>query len=320
MLIDCRMKANIKEKIKTGISVLIILILLPYVAAVFRTGSMGGIERQEQEMDLEYFVAEILPAQMPVSYEEEALKAQAVIIRTNLLRQAAAYYGSETASQAAESIKESDLEALGFDFYTREEQIRLWGYESWEQYAEKCGRAVEATRGQVLVQSGAETAADAPEAASVPETVVQAGDLLDLPYHAVSAGSTRDGSVLGEAYAWLEAVECPGDLQASDYLKIETLDLPALPEILSRDDAGYATQVRMGETIYGGEEFRSLYGLNSSCFTAEQTEEGVRIVTKGLGHGLGLSMYQANLQALDGKQYQEILYYFYKNAECISFS
>ena len=80
-----------EEKIKTGISVLLILILLPYVAAVLRTGSMSGTESPPQEQDLEALVAEILPAQMPVQYEEEALKAQAVVIRTNLLRQAGDY-------------------------------------------------------------------------------------------------------------------------------------------------------------------------------------------------------------------------------------
>ena len=51
----------------------------------------------------------------------------------------------------------------------------------------------------------------------------------------------------------------------------------------------------------------------------EKTQEGIRAVTKGLGHGLGLSMYQASQQAAAGKTYMEILLYFYKNVECISF-
>lgn len=287
-----------KEKIKTGISVLIIIILLPYVAAVFRTGSMTGTGETVREMDLEDLVAEILPAQMPVNYEEEALKAQTVIIRTNLLRKAMEFYGSGTMKEAAEALQESDLDAMGFSHYTPEEQLKLWGYESWERYGEKCVSAAEDTAGLVLAQNG------------VP---------VDLPYHAVSAGRTRDGHLLGEAYAYLESVECAGDLQSADYLKITTLDLSEAPEILSRDAAGYVTEVRLGEKVLGGEEFRSLYGLNSSCFTAEKTEDGVRITTKGLGHGLGLSMYQANLQALSGMKFQEILQYFYKGLECISF-
>ena len=39
---------------------LLILILLPYVAAVLRTGSMSGTESPPQEQDLEALVAEIL--------------------------------------------------------------------------------------------------------------------------------------------------------------------------------------------------------------------------------------------------------------------
>ena len=89
---------------------LLILILLPYVAAVLRTGSMSGTESPPQEQDLEALVAEILPAQMPVQYEEEALKAQAVVIRTNLLRQAMDYYGSGTPGEAAQAVREEDLE------------------------------------------------------------------------------------------------------------------------------------------------------------------------------------------------------------------
>lgn len=328
-----------KEKIKTGLSVLIILTLLPYVAAVFRTGSMGGIENTVQDTGIEQLVAEILPAQMPVSYEEEALKAQAVVVRTNLIVRAMEYYGSSTPAEAASSVKEEDLEKLGFSFYSQEEQIRLWGYDTWEHYEEKCIRAAEETAGKILVfasesQIGnseienSETENSETENGGSQEN--ETGDSgseetslhlpAEVPYHAVSAGCTRDGSVLGGEYSWLESAECPGDLQSADYLKIETVSLAELPEVISRDGAGYVTEVRLEDQSLGGEEFRARFELQSSCFTAEQIEEGVRIVTKGLGHGLGMSMYQANLQALSGRQYEEILQYFYKNLKCISFS
>ena len=73
---------------------MIILLLLPYVAAVFRTGSMTGTEKQEEITELERCVAEVLPTEMPVTYELEALKAQAVIVRTNLLCAAMEHYGT----------------------------------------------------------------------------------------------------------------------------------------------------------------------------------------------------------------------------------
>ena len=75
-----------REKIKTAASILIILILLPYVAVVLCTGELAGGQTEPAEGNLERCVAQILPMQISVTYETEALKAQAVVIRTNLLR------------------------------------------------------------------------------------------------------------------------------------------------------------------------------------------------------------------------------------------
>lgn len=287
-----------REKIKTGFSILIILILLPYVAMVFRTGNPAGSEAKTEEPGLEDFVAGILPGQMSVTYEEEALKAQAVIVRTNLLKKCLEFYGTADMDEAAKALRETELEEMGFVYYTPEKMEELWGYESWERYEAKVRSAAKSTAGEILALDGSP---------------------VELPYHAVSAGKTRDGQVLGEAYSYLEAVECPGDLEAADYLKVQAFS-ESLPEILSRDASGYVTEVRLGEEVLAGEEFRTRYGLNSSSFSFAESEEGIRITTKGLGHGLGMSQYQANLQAISGKTYLEILLYFYKNVECISFS
>ena len=56
-----------REKIKTGISIFIILILLPYVAVVFRTGAMGG-QQEIDDPDIEDDVAGILTGKIQISY------------------------------------------------------------------------------------------------------------------------------------------------------------------------------------------------------------------------------------------------------------
>lgn len=290
-----------REKIQTWISILIIIILLPYVAAVFRTGSMNG-NFSKDAPGLETYVAGILPGQIPVMYEEEALKAQAVVVRTNLLYKGMQFYGEDTVSEAEAQLREKDLEAMGFTYYTPADLQELWGYEQWENYEERIKKAVKDTSGEILVRN------------AVP---------VDIPFHAVSAGNTREGSILGAGYEHLVSARCAGDLQAMDYLKIIVIPKKAvsmsLPEILVRDKAGYVTKLRLGEEIISGEEFRKRYALNSSNFTVEETSEGIRITTKGLGHGFGMSLFQANLQALEGCSYREILSYFYKDTECISF-
>ena len=60
---------------------------------------------------------------------------------------------------------------------------------------------------------------------------------------------------------------------------------------------------------------RNCLGLNSACCYIKEVEGKVRIVTKGLGHGIGLSQYGANELAKEGNDYKEILQYYYKDVE-----
>ena len=291
--ISCRMR----EKIKTAASILVILILLPYVAVVFCTGELAGGQTEPEEIQLERCVAQILPMQISVTYETEALKAQAVVIRTNLLRAAMEYYGAADWQQAVEDLREADLEALGFSVCTEDGAEKLWSYENRQRYEEKCRTAAEETLGPVLALDG---------------------ELKDLPYHAVSAGKTREGGTLGKDYAYLASVDCEGDVASADYLQISYFPDMELPVIESRDSAGYVMSVRLADETLTGEAFRFRYKLNSSCFTTEETDGGVRVVTRGLGHGFGMSLYTAGRMALAGQTYREILSYFYKNLDCIS--
>ena len=70
------------------------------------------------------------------------------------------------------------------------------------------------------------------------------------------------------------------------------------------------TSVRVGQETVNGEEFRQTYGLASSCFILQKYDGKLRITTRGVGHGLGLSQYTANEMAKEGKDAAEILQYF----------
>ena len=71
----------------------------------------------------------------------------------------------------------------------------------------------------------------------------------------------------------------------------------------------------MGEDKVNGEEFRKNYDLISSCFSIQQYEGKLRITTRGVGHGIGLSQNTANKMAENGKTAEEILKYFYEGCE-----
>ena len=284
------------EKIKTAFSVFLILLLFPYIV-VMLSGSQTEetlLAAKGDRIDgLDAWVMRILPGEMPVTYELEALKAQAVIARSNLA------WRMEAEGIGPEQISEERLEIWEMACYMPEELEELWGNKHFEEYYEKITWAVQETSGKVLSYEG---------------------KYVDLPFHAVSAGQTRDGSLLGEAYPYLKAVECPGDLEAEGYLGVVRLQTEDVPEILETDASGYVTEIRLGGKGMAGEEFRHREALNSSCFTIQETKNGWVATTKGVGHGFGLSMYQAHVQAFQGKTFLEILQYFYEGMECISFS
>lgn len=155
------------------------------------------------------------------------------------------------------------------------------------------------------------------------------GEYRELPYHALSAGRTRDGQLLGEELSHVEVSDCPLDLKAENYIQICVLPEQELQLVLGkefdydqmelvRDSSEYVINVQCPEKEWQGEVFRTLLHLPSSCFWMEETEKGIRVTVKGNGHGFGISLYTADRMAQNGDGLQEILDQFYKNAECIT--
>lgn len=68
-------------------------------------------------------------------------------------------------------------------------------------------------------------------------------------------------------------------------------------------------------TAYSGEKIRLLYDWDSSAFSLKEVDGKIRVVTKGVGHGLGCSLYGADALAKQGYSYKEILEYFYTEIE-----
>ena len=88
-------------------------------------------------------------------------------------------------------------------------------------------------------------------------------------------------------------------------------------KILSYTDGGNVEEISVGDTVYSGREFREKLGLRSSDFSLEFKDNKVFITTYGYGHGVGMSQYGANQLAKQGKNYQEILQYYYQNVNII---
>lgn len=281
------------QNIKRWGCYLVIIVLLPYIITVFLNGSAVTTsanvdesyikvehEEKETEMSIEEYCIGRLAKEIPISYDKEALKAQAVLVRTTVYDQ----------------IRESGSNAvLPDEFWTTEDMRRQWGAGKYNSNYDKLKDVWKETEGQVLMYG------DNP---------------ANVPYCRLTNGSTRDGKeVLGDGdYPYLKIKECPLDIESKEQMQtviIEELDA----EVTASDTAGYVLSVRVGGEIVSGEEFRKTYRLASSCFTLQNYDGKMRITTRGVGHGLGLSQYTAKRMAENGSTYEEILAYFFEGTE-----
>lgn len=288
-------KRNIEEKINYFLTIILLLGIIP----VFITTFLGKLEVSDLlhnqpgkgtdviELQLPGIVARQISIHMP----QEAIKAQSVIARTQVM----------TAQQNGEE------EPDGFSMAELQE---LWG-DQFDSYYQKLEELIQETAGRVITYQG---------------------DYIYAAYHQASAGNTREMSEYYEKsdMPYLCSAVCHEDSVSDGYLNVffwEKEEFLALCknifpeesftsgediEIIKRDSAGYVLEVRVGQTLYEGEEFRKKLNLPSSCFEITLIEEDVRIVTMGRGHGFGLSQSMAAQLAEEGKNYQEILQYFYK--------
>lgn len=148
------------------------------------------------------------------------------------------------------------------------------------------------------------------------QVIMYEGKLALVPFHQVSNGKTRNGEeVLGsQDYPYLKMKECPKDVEAVNQMESKFIEVKGA-KVEKYDEAGYALHVKVGEETCTGESFRDTYQLASSCFELQEFEKNTRVITKGVGHGLGLSQYTANEMAKEGKGYKEILQYFFEGTE-----
>lgn len=296
------------------VTALVMTLLIPYIVTLAWTGTIEGKEAapdltsgkrimldrgtQSTYVDVEEYLVGVVAKQIPPDYGTEVLKAQSVIARTYIYRQ----LGDN------QEIAES---ALDMDYMEEEQLKELWGSDHFVTYYKDIERAVEATKGTVITYND---------------------ELIDPLFHRASTGHTRNGD---SSHPYLVSVDCAEDIGAENYLnvcswtreafagKINEIpeaavvtpdQVPGTIQLISRDAAGYVSEIQIGTKTYTGEEVQYTLGLPSASFTLEDYEGGIRAVAKGIGHGYGFSQYAAKCKAENGMTAAELLAYFYKDA------
>jgi stage II sporulation protein D len=286
---------------------------LPYIISVFWTGHSreDGLPYLSSETDsriwvecsigngvlrisMEEYLWGALAAVIPAEYEPECLKAQAILLRTSLIKQ---YRDDMTHYIHAGAYLQNPKGA----YLSGTQLLKLWGAD-YDANMEKMKQAVRDTRGIYLTYEG------------VP---------VEACFFWISGGETREGKeVPGLNYPYLKSVKCPKDYMAEKYMEEVIIDNRELEKLLGgrlgeiqRDSAGYCLEAGIfltdgSDASIGGEELRLKLGLSSACFLVEREEKQVRFMVKGKGHGLGFCQYAANEMCKEGKDCNTVLSYF----------
>ncbi|MCM1299708.1 MAG: SpoIID/LytB domain-containing protein [Firmicutes bacterium] len=255
----------------------------------------------------EDYIVGCLFAQIDVSYELEALKAQAAAAYTYALRLI------ENGEELSDSVSYCQ------PYFTPKKAKEYYG-DSYEKYLP-------------VLKEAAEYGANHP--------IYYENKPIYSVYHSVSAGATnRPEYVWGLSLPYLQRKDCPKDKEykgfsAENEITPEevrqrlfaydpTLEMPVDYSLwftdTVKDENGYVTSAKIGEkTVSGGDLWRILK-LRSAAFNIVWTGMNFNIATKGCGHGVGLSQFTANEMAKEGKSAEEILTYFYEGAQVVCLS
>ena len=243
------------------------------------------------KLELEEYLIGVVGAEMPASFDIEALKAQAIISRTYALK------SIEMNRKLTDDVKTQA-------YKDNDELKKMWG-NSYDMYYAKIKEAVLSTKGLAIYYDN---------------------NYIDAVFHSTSNGYTEDSKYVWESERpYLKSVDSSWDKESTSYLREDIRNLNDVMAILgidssefhiiSRNDSGRVLEIAIGDKKYSGVEFRNILGLRSADFDIEIFDNNIKFITRGYGHGVGLSQYGANGMAKEGYNYNQIIKHYYTNVE-----
>ena len=261
-----------------------------------------------EEMAMDEYLLGVLRAEMPASFEEEALKAQAIAARTYTLYR---IRGGGSANHP--DADACDDHTCCKAYLSAEQAAANWGSMA-VYYEEKLARAVRETDGEVLLYDGVPILAVF--FSSADGSTQGAGDvwLNDLPYLR-KVESPEDEALVPNYYS-------TASFTAEEF---KSLVLRAYPNAdlsgdastwvrdIVRNDSDYVASVTVGGVKMRGNDLRTLLSLRSPSFTVECKNNAFTFHVTGYGHGVGMSQYGANALAKEGYSAEEIVQHYFSD-------
>jgi len=263
-----------------------------------------------EQIAIDEYLLGVVSAEMPATYEQEALKAQAVVARTYTV------YMIKNSSSKHGDADICDDSGCCQAWISKEDRLARWDEDKREENWKKIEKAVYGTQGKIITYEG---------------------EPIDAFFHSNSGGKTENVSTVwgGTDLPYLQSVETSGEDAYSQYLsevilskqefetKIKAKHLDFQIDYNEQDciKAIEYTQgdriktIKIGNLNLSGVEVRTILGLKSANFEVSIDGDNIKFTVKGYGHGVGMSQTGANTLAQEGKLYDEIIKHFYSGVE-----
>lgn len=262
------------------------------------------------EIPLRDYLIGAVCAQMPVSFENEALKAQVVIAHTYIL------------NRHLKEMSKPDNSLIGADFsndftkydpYYTIEQIKKLYQNDYEASYKKISSIVDDVINDIICYNN--------------------NPIIPV-FHSISQSKTESAqNIWGEDISYLKSVETYTDDSINELIKNTTIskdefsarlsaEIPSLklegePQTwikkIDKTDIGTVLNLEICNVNIKGTDFSKILSLSSERFDIKFENNNFTFIYKSIGHGVGLSQYGALKMAKDGKNYKDILTHYYSN-------
>lgn len=294
--------------------VTLLIILIPYIIVsffiakdeikfYFVSNKTIRVKRETKNtievVPFEEYIVGVLAAEMPVSFEIEALKAQAVAARTYALKK-----------MLNNQKQEYDIvDTVANQVYYDEEELKEKWKETYNEKINKIKEAILDTKGEYMVYDN---------------------EIIDAFFFSTSVGKTENSEeVFTAKLPYLRSVESSWDEEVSPVFNDQEIfslkefySLLGISysdnlkvEITKTTSTGRIKKIKINNTEMTGSDVYKKLNLRSTFFEITKNNNTITVKTKGFGHGVGMSQYGANGMAKKGYTYKNILKHYYQGIE-----
>lgn len=266
--------------------------------------------KKVENMKLDEYLYGVVSAEMPASFEMEALKAQAVVARTYTI------YKIVNNDNKHKDADICDSPTCCQAWLSKEERLSKWEKSKRDSYWNKIVNAVNGTQGKIITYNNKP---------------------INAFFHSNSGGATEAPINVwgGSNYPYLQTVTTAGEDAYSQYSSKITVTEKDFENKIKEKHSNFKINfkekdcikieeytngnrvktIKVGNLKLSGVEIRNIFGLKSANFKVSREKQNIKFEVIGYGHGVGMSQTGADSLAKQGKKYEEIIHHYYTNVK-----